>query len=79
MLRRNIWLHKRKIWIFQILLCFSKNDQLFLETLLMNIRGKIISFSSYMKKGIRISKYDAQVKKTIKRRNRITQTEKAMW
>ena len=29
---------------------FSINDQLFLETLLMNIRGKTIAYSSYLKK-----------------------------
>jgi len=29
---------------------FTINDQLFLETLLMNIRGKTISYSTYKKK-----------------------------
>ena len=32
---------------------FVINDQLFLETLLMELRGKSISFSSYKKKSIR--------------------------
>ena len=32
---------------------FVNNDQLFLETLLMELRGKSISFSSYKRKNIR--------------------------
>jgi len=31
---------------------FTINDQLFLEVLLMEIRGKTISYSSYLKKEI---------------------------
>ena len=31
-------------------ICFNINDQLFLEVLLMEIRGQSISFSSHLKK-----------------------------
>lgn len=40
---------------------FTINDQLFLETLLMEIRGKTISYSSYIKK-----KKDKQEKELVK-------------
>ena len=56
----NIWSQYTILTTFQIYipkseLQFVTNDQLFLETLLMKIRGKTISYSSY-KKNLNINK-----------------------